>query len=538
MHNVESRGVRYSLLAAGFVASLCALLGSSVLNFRYGHALARTPEDGLIFGVLAVASDVFMAVSLFFYFEAKKRRQYAQMAAAIVVWAATTAFAGVAAISQASMNRIDAVAHRAAASTAYSDTRTELQEARKARGFIPQHRAEASVRAEVSKAKIDRLWTVTNECTDPTGKAGRTYCASIETLNVELGYAMQASKLDRRIEELVTKSDTAIANNASVTSEADPAAASIAGATGYSQRGVQTFIIGGFAVLILTICALGPYITSSMLQGYHKPDKREAVTIEGETIIAPAPPEAIKVEAPKQLALPKPVEPVALKPEPSPEWRALLDAVDFPRKKPGLREPKRPQDAREFVLGLRFLVWLAAHGRSGEFTAQEIEKMHDEYTAADGREPWGVNIAKSELRTMGKRWITVRDSRSPTMWSIEQPKLAHVRDLLLKRQKAFEQSGSWKGLGGNAEAAPAEKEATAASVLPFPSAVCGDADPASDKQAAAPTKVPRGFAELSRHIPDLRAMGALERVQKAQWQARMIVPNRKSLNRMSRVRAA
>jgi hypothetical protein len=450
MHSVDSRGTRFTLLAVGFVASLFALVASSILNFRYGHQLSRTPEDGMIFGVLAIVSDVFMAISLFYYFEAKQRRQFTMMLAAIVVWAATTAFAGVAAISQASMNRIDAVAHRAAASTAYSDTRTELTEARKARGFVPQNRGEAVVKAEINKAKIDRQWTLSNECADPAGKTARTYCSALETLNVELGYAMQAAKLDKRIEELIAKSDTAIANNVSVTSEADPAAATLAGATGYSQRSVQSAIVFGFAGLMLILCSLGPYITSSMLHSYSaKPDKRVAVTIEGE-VLPPTQPDAIKAAAPApQLALPKPEAPIPLRAEPSPEWRALLDAIDFPKKKPGMREPKRAQDAREHVLGLRWMVWMAAYDRTGDFTSQDIERMYDEYTSADWRSGWGVNVAKSELRTMGKKWVTVKDSRPPTMWTIERPKLAHVRDMLLKRQAALERAGSWKGLVGN-----------------------------------------------------------------------------------------
>jgi hypothetical protein len=325
-----------------------------------------------------------------------------------------------------------------------------LAEARKARGFIPQNRGEAVVKAEINKANIDRQWTLSNECADPAGKTARTYCSGLETLNVELGYAMQASKLDKRIEELVGKSDTAIANNVSVTSEADPAAATLAGATGYSQRSVQTSIIFGFAGLMLILCSLGPYITSSMLHGYSaKPDKRVAVTIEGE-VLPPTPPDAIKAEAPKpQLALPKPEAPIPLRAEPSPEWRALLDAVDFPRKKPGMREPKRPQDAREHVLGLRWMTWIAAYDRTGTFSAADIERLYSEFVAADSREPWGINVAKAELRTMGKKWVTVRDSRPPTTWTIERPKLAHVRDMLLKRQAALERAGSWKGLAGN-----------------------------------------------------------------------------------------
>ena len=137
----------------------------------------------MIFGVLAISSDVFMAASLFFYFEAKKRKQYVQMAAAIVVWGTTTAFAGVAAISQASMNRIDAVAHRSAASTAYADTRTELTEARKVRDKIGVWvKTESAAKTEIDKHKTSRLWMHSSECQEIAGKTQREYCSQYQTL--------------------------------------------------------------------------------------------------------------------------------------------------------------------------------------------------------------------------------------------------------------------------------------------------------------------------------------------------------------------
>jgi hypothetical protein len=546
MHNVESRGTRHTLLAAGFAASLIALVGSCILNFRYGHALARTNTDGLIFGMLAIASDVFMATSLFFYFEAKKKRQAVQMLAAIVVWGATTLFAGVAAISQASMNRIDAVAHRSAASTAYSDTREELTQAREQRKKLGNWtRPEATVRAEIEKHKTGRAWSASSECSEIGGKAQREFCAQYQTLVAELGSSQQVGRLDKRIEDLVSKSDTAIENNVSVTSEADPAAASIAMATGATQRAVQTGIIFGFAGLMLILCSIGPYITSAMLAGPTK----QFVTIDATQPILPGIPEPTplaQVEI-KQLALPKPpaqAAPVLATPmpqggEPSPEWRALLDAIDFPRKKL-LGVPQRPKDGRA-VLGWRFLVWLCAHGHLGEIETSQIDRLYDAFSLGDHRAQWPMRIVKAELRD-AKKWVTVKDNQSPTLWIIRAPPMARLKEVLAKRGVVIPPTPAPLATAPQVPAEPTPKtseEVADASAVPFVSPASGKPSRLQEAASDTPRRAIQGLAELQRKLlPNLEAMRKLERVTKAAWQSKMQQPHRKQLNRFSRARAA
>ncbi len=450
MHDVANKGLRHTLAAAGMAASLVFLLASMWANYRYGSSLARTPEDGYIYGSAAAACDVLMAASPFFFSAARRNRNYTQMLGAGGVWLVMTAVAAVSAISQTSSNRIDAISARVTKSTSYSDTRAEIDKARADLGFIPKHRPIDTVKADIQGMKAKSLWSSSSECSEPTGKSAREFCQTYFTLNAELGAATQASKLDERIATLIAKSDKAAEANPSIVAEADAGAKSLSVISGMDVRSVQSGIVTLIAVMFLVGAGLGPSISWSVMETPKpKPDKRAAVTIEGE-ILPPMPPDAIKAEAPKpQLALPKPEAPIPLRAEPLSEWRALLDAVDFPRKKPGMREPKRAQDPREHVLGLRWMAWIAAYDRTGTFSAADIERLYSEYVAADSREPWGINVAKAELRTMGKKWVTVRDSRPPTMWTIERPKLAHVRDMLLKRQKALEQAGSWKGLAGN-----------------------------------------------------------------------------------------
>ena len=260
---------------------------------------------------------------------------------------------------------------------------------------------------------------------------------------------------------------------------------------------------------------------------------------------APTTAEPIKLEE-IRLALPKQPQPPKIAVEPSPEWRALLEAIEYPRKK-GLREPERPQDKRE-VIGWRWLVWLAANGHAGEFTASQVEKLYDAF--CDGDYPkirWGMNVAKGELHSAGKKWITVR--AKPTTWMIQQPSLQRVRDQLVKRKIIAEPVAAAKII----VEAPAPEAGGERTGGPFGSgaSTASAAAPAADNENVAARKPVNGLAELQRFLVEelrgrvnwpiagehsLWAQAREARMHKILERQRF--PNRKQLNRMSRARAA
>lgn len=292
------------------------------------------------------------------------------------------------------------------------------------------------------------------------------------------------------------------------------------------------------------------------LAGYYQNRRREGMLVDlvpfedlpmSKAVAAPAtaalalPPPALAKTEPAPL----PKEATKLLNEPSPEWRLLLDAMEFPRKK-GLKELQRKQHPREQI-GWRWFTWLVAHGHTGDYTATEVEKLYDSFCDSDyPRDRWGLNVAKGELRTAGKKWITVRDSKSPTMWTIQMPKISYVRDQLVKR----------KVITGNAPVAAEEaakvdpkkgkpeEAGGGARVVPFEAAGGASAEAKSPPAAPANDDTPlkrgpiKGLGELQRLRPDLDGLRRLEREQKRQWQARSWQQHRKQLNRFSRARAA
>lgn len=418
MHTVESKWLRRTLCVAGFAASIILLACSGAMNYQYGYTLGTTDLNRSIYGGAAASADVLMALSPFFFFAAWKNSEYTRAAAAAILWAITTAFAAQSAIGHAAVNRLDVMSQRTVVATSYGDIRADIAQARKDLGFVPEHRAEATVRAEIEKHKVQQWWYRTGECTEIAGKTAREYCSQYHGLNAELGHAMEATKLKARIEALTARSEKASTENAGkVASEADPQAKFVAMWFGADLRAAQGWLTLLVVVVILSGAGLGPYVSLALMQA------PAAMPQEKDQPPTPLQP------APEQRALPPPT-PVAVpartkditppRAHPTPEWRTLLDRIDFPPAGSRHKGPPRPKEPREHS-ALRFLTWLGAYKESGNFGKDQVDELYAEFCIMDHREPWAPNSFKSELSEIGKRIVDRRASLGGVIWSIVPP---------------------------------------------------------------------------------------------------------------------
>lgn len=454
MHHIQNTYLRWLIAIAGILASGVILLASGSMNFSYGCSFSTTETNCLIYGSAAAASDVLLALCPFFFFAAWRNREYLQALASLMIWGVCLVFAAQSAISHAAMNRMGTVSSREVASTKYADTRKDLADARQSRGFIPKNkdcnciRNEASVRADIEKHKASRLWTLTAECTEMAGKTHREYCSAYQALNSELGNATQAAKLDTRIEALRNRSDTQSADSTAVNSDSDPGAKALTFVTGMNLASAQGASIVLVAVMVLVCAGMGFYASVSVLQEKPAPKRLK--------IAADEPPDQISNA---KLALPPPREtpPIRLRADPGPEWRPLLDRIDYPRGRPARGELLRPKDARE-ALGWRFYVWLNAYGEARDHSAEELDNLYIEFALADNRNPWGSRIVKYELKEIGKRHIDTKLPRTGengaerlTRWlvsSIAPDKLTPIlekKGVITSDSKATKQGGAGEG---------------------------------------------------------------------------------------------
>lgn len=439
MHK-DTAALRWTLGPLGLVAVGILAVVSAVMNYRFGYSLGKTHADGQIYALAAVGADILKMASPFFFFSALAARSWGVSLAALIVWVVTTAFALTGALGHAALNRLDTAGQRALASTVYKDHRADLKRYQDALSWLPPHRATAAVKADLEGLKSQRLWTATSECQETAGKAARQFCAGYHKLDAELGNALEAAKLNAKIEEVSTK--LAGTRGEAVMSEADPQAAVISRMTGWDLAAATSALIYLIVALLETGSGLGPYVVLRYMAG--RPSKIVDI-IPQESLETDPPPAATSLppieppkllEAPTEPAVAVPAEAVAqaeerilpsqLKRPPRQPWRqaislearAALDEIDFPQAwRSGPLRPKLPPKPA----AARFATWLKATGLHGQHGAVDLGNHYLDFCEQDHREPTGYNQMASMLEARGNginRTRPIVDGKPTTVYVV------------------------------------------------------------------------------------------------------------------------
>ncbi|MEZ5775484.1 MAG: hypothetical protein R3D33_12495 [Hyphomicrobiaceae bacterium] len=139
------------------------------------------------------------------------------------------------------------------------------------------------VQAEIEGVKAQKRWASTNGCTDATAQASVTFCQQFHELSAELAAAVEADKVQARIDEIrvqLASSTTA----AAVTGSSDPQVAVLANLSGQNTVLVQTALTVLVALLVELGSSLGYFVVFSAWRA--QGEKREEQVVE-KTISAP-----------------------------------------------------------------------------------------------------------------------------------------------------------------------------------------------------------------------------------------------------------
>jgi len=249
---------RHVLGVLGVIAASVLLAVSAMMNYRFGYSLGKTPSDGHIYGLASAAADCFKALVPFFFFAAIRNRMWSQAIAAVLVWVVVTGYAMTSALGHAALNRLDTSGQRAAATATYKDLREDLKLNRDKLSWLPPHRGAAAVQADLEGLKSQFLWHRTGECNEPSGKVQREFCQGFRKLEAERANALEAEKLNVRIEEINGK--LAKTTGGTVMAEADPQASVLSKMTGVELETVQTALTLFVAILIEIGSGFGMYV--------------------------------------------------------------------------------------------------------------------------------------------------------------------------------------------------------------------------------------------------------------------------------------
>ncbi|MDX2258756.1 MAG: hypothetical protein NW205_07520 [Hyphomicrobiaceae bacterium] len=197
----------------------------------------------------------------FFFFAAIRNKAWSQAAASALVWTVVTAYSLTSAFGHAALNRFDVASDRSAEKQVYQDLRADLARAKDQLSWVPEHRPAATVAAEIEGLKTNKVWKVTEGCTNVTGPQGRTLCQQYAGLQAEMASAEQATALEARI--AATQQKLSGVDTAHAMSEADPQAHVLAKLSGYSVEQVQLAMVLFVAVLLEVGSGFGLYVAMS-----------------------------------------------------------------------------------------------------------------------------------------------------------------------------------------------------------------------------------------------------------------------------------
>jgi len=197
--------MRHIIGIAGVAASLVLAYVAAHMNYRFGYQLGRTPEDGQLYGMAAVAAGILFFISFFFILSSFQARKWGQALASLAVLVVCGAYGLSSALGHAALNRLDRSGMREAVKVQQANLTEDLKRAKDELSWQPQARGMPVVAAEMTAMKTRALWGWSDECRKPNDNAQRNFCRKLAELERELGAAAERRRLETHISDLNQK---------------------------------------------------------------------------------------------------------------------------------------------------------------------------------------------------------------------------------------------------------------------------------------------------------------------------------------------
>jgi len=466
VHDIKSDAGQKTIMGIGFFCSTVMLAASGFFNGAFGYRLGQSHIDGVVFAVIGVAFEVFLAIMPFLFMSAWKAKAIGSAAFLLLVWLFLIGVSANAAVGHIAGSRLSAMSNKMGAATSFQDTRKDLERARKDLEWRSKPKESVdNLSAQVKGQEGNILYAQTSQCANQWTSPAKVFCAKLTELRAKLGDAIEYKGLEDKIAALTAKSDAAVANHVTVIAEGADAQANLyAKALGVDVTTVSGAISAVFASAILMIASVGFYLSMTPMRAAQKMAATKAkaatalVTSEAPATALTADPPRLMIEQeppqPASATTPAPARPVSglIAPPVSDEAKELLLAIGMPDKPCD----KRPADKDE-VLGYRFLAWLVANNYTGDFTPDQIDSLYSVYVIQDNRTPHAaMRIVKNRLEQTGPRFVkkdpnaTRDDGSRGAVWTIKKVSIPVLSGVLMKR-----------GIIPDTTLPPSEPEATA-----------------------------------------------------------------------------
>lgn len=267
--------MNHLLATAVILAALMFIAVSATMNALFLSSLGRTAIEAALLAAVSLGSDTVKAVLPVLIVRAVSIRAWWQAIAAALLLIVVMGLSLASGTGFAALTRGSVIASREAQAGALASRRKDLVQIEEQIARVPVSRPPSLIEADLASAMIDRRWTGSKACVEPTTSAARGFCTDVFKLKAELAAAQELTRLSAErlrlrgtIEELVEQS----AGNAS-----DPQTMAIAELLGVDRHWPRVALTSSIAVIlefgsvILVLLAAGP-----TLRGWREPGSEPA----------------------------------------------------------------------------------------------------------------------------------------------------------------------------------------------------------------------------------------------------------------------
>lgn len=238
--------------------ALLLIAASAVMNWSFWTGQGPDKPTSHVLGAVSIGVDIFKALLpliVAWSWGAKFRLGFL---IGTVFFVGCLAFSFFSAVGFAASSRGAVTGGREAVSLRYAAAGQELRETKDRLTAIPAARPQALIEAALAKAKQDRRWPSSKECTDATVDPSRQFCKEVADLRIELAAVIEADRLRERAKLLQAEIDRLIDAGAKL--DQDPQAGLLARITGLQLERVQTILTVLLALLVELGAAFGLFL--------------------------------------------------------------------------------------------------------------------------------------------------------------------------------------------------------------------------------------------------------------------------------------
>lgn len=235
-----------------WLATICA---SAAINYFAGHSFGRTAQEAQIFSTLGVAADAWKAIGPIFILSLWRKSFVLASNFATLVWLACFGFAVASALGLAAQNRMAVTGGREIVALSYQSRSQELQELEARQKLIPETRSpnelEKFIDAVFAKVIAGRgtVDSISEHCRKDTPRT-RDACAEIATLRQALAQALEAQRLERRVDDV--RQQVGMLRDRGGTLESDPQAQLISRLS-FGRLAVNDIGLGLILLLVIMV---------------------------------------------------------------------------------------------------------------------------------------------------------------------------------------------------------------------------------------------------------------------------------------------